>query len=166
MNHSPSITAIQRIVFTLIVCSLAGAASAHVEPAIEESATVVPAHEKAVAQELGMDGPTETKGVGESKVLGVIPLADEIPGMADRRMRARELTLLPGGVVAVHQHIQRPGIAYLVEGTLIEHRNDRDDPVVHQAGGAAFESSGIIHWWINESAESAKVVVVDIVRAE
>lgn len=166
MIHSPLKTSIHRIALVLVVCSLTGIASAHVEPAIDESVTVVPAHEKAVAQELGMDGPTETKGVGESRVLGMIPMDDEFPGMAGRGMRARELTLLPGGVVAVHQHIQRPGIAYLVEGTLIEHRKDQDDPVVHQAGSAAFESSGVVHWWINESGEPAKVVVVDIVPAE
>ena len=166
MNYPPTRRVIRRIVFALVVGSLTWTGSAHVEPAIDESAKLVPAEEKAVAQELGMDGPTETKGIGELRVLGMIPMDDEFAGMEGRRMRAREITLLPGGVVAVHQHIQRPGIAYLVEGALIEHRNDRDEPVVHQAGAAAFESSGVVHWWINESSEPAKVVVVDIIPAE
>jgi len=166
MSHSLIKTSVQRIVLALIACFSTGVSFGHVEPAIEESATIVPSHEKAMAQDLGLEGPTETKGVGVSKVLGMMPLDDEFPGMAGRMMRARELTLLPGGVVAVHQHNQRPGIAYLVEGTAVEHRNDRDAPIVHQAGDAAFENSGTVHWWINESDEPAKVVVVDIVPAE
>jgi quercetin dioxygenase-like cupin family protein len=159
-------TSILRIVFTLVGFFLNGIAFGHVEPAIEVSETVVPQHEKAMARDLGMDGPTETKGVGVSKVLGMMPMDDEFPGMAGRMMRARELTLLPGGVVAVHQHNQRPGIAYLVEGTAVEHRSDRDAPIVHKAGDAAFEPSGTVHWWIKESDEPAKVVVVDIVPVE
>jgi len=123
---------------------------------------VVPAAEKAVAMDLGSAGPTESSGVAEVRVLATMPLEGEFPGMEGCVMRVREITLLPGGQVAVHQHHSRPGAAYVLEGILVEHRNDAEDPVTRQPGDVAMEKSGIIHWWENKGTEPAKVVVVDI----
>jgi quercetin dioxygenase-like cupin family protein len=137
-----------------------------VTQAHQHEATVVPAAEKAVAAELDVAGPSETKGIEYGRELGIIDLGKEFPGMEGYVMRMREISLAAGGQVAVHQHNSRPGMAYIVEGSAVEHRSDMDEPQVRKAGDAAIESSGIIHWWINEGTEANRVLVVDIVKVE
>jgi quercetin dioxygenase-like cupin family protein len=129
----------------------------------ESSKSVVPASELKIAQDLEADGPTETIGIESSKVLGTISLAGEFAGTENHMLRVREVTVLPGGQVAVHQHNSRPGAAYILEGELVEHRNDSESPITRATGSVALEKTGTIHWWKNESTAKAKVLVVDIV---
>lgn len=124
---------------------------------------VVPEHEHARARALDMQGPAETTGIESSVVLGAIALDKDFPALDGRVLRARVVTLSPGGKVAVHQHEARPGIAYVLEGEVTEHRSDTEGALVRRAGEAAFEQSGIVHWWQNESAKPVRVFVVDIV---
>ena len=132
----------------------------------QHEAGVVPQQEKAVAATMDYAGPSETKGIEYAKELGRIDLNKEFPGMEGYVMRMREISLAPGGEVAVHQHESRPGMAYVLEGEATEYRSDSDAPLVRSAGDAAIEASGIVHWWINKGTESARVVVVDIVKLE
>jgi quercetin dioxygenase-like cupin family protein len=132
----------------------------------DTSKNVVPSSEYRIAQELGADGPTETFGIESSKVLGTMSLAGEFAGTEGHMLRVREVTVLPGGQVAVHQHNSRPGAAYVLEGELVEHRNDAEGPLTRAVGAVAMEKTGTIHWWKNESSEKARVLVVDIVRDE
>jgi quercetin dioxygenase-like cupin family protein len=125
---------------------------------------VVPQAEHARAQELKAVGPTASKGIESVKLLGSVPLAGEVEGGAGRVLRARELLIAPGGVVAVHQHDQRPGVAYILEGEMTEFRGEKGEPVVHQAGSMALEWSGVTHWWENRSGKPARALVVDIVQ--
>lgn len=124
---------------------------------------VVPGQEREIAQNIAAEGPTETKLIESIEVLSSIPLEDEFVDLEGRVLRAREITILPGGQVAVHQHESRPGIAYVLEGELIEHRNDESNPVTRGVGAVASEKTGIVHWWANKSSRKAKVLVVDIV---
>ena len=124
---------------------------------------VVPEHEAARARAMGMQGPAETTGIESSVVLGAIALDKDFQALAGHVLRARVVTLSPGGTVAVHQHDARPGIAYVLEGEVTEHRSDTEGTLVRRAGEAAFEQSGIVHWWQNESAKPVRVIVVDIV---
>jgi quercetin dioxygenase-like cupin family protein len=127
---------------------------------------VVPSSEYKIAQELGAEGPTETFGIESAEVLGTMSLAGEFAGTEGHMLRVREVTVLPGGQVAVHQHNSRPGAAYVLEGELIEHRNDADAPLTRVTGAVALEKTGTIHWWKNESSTRARVLVVDIVPVE
>ncbi|WP_198022076.1 cupin domain-containing protein [Algiphilus aromaticivorans] len=127
---------------------------------------VTPRAERERAQVLQAEGPQDTRGVSAIEALGAVSLAGEIPDDSDRVLRTRELTIAPGGIVAVHQHQQRPGVAYILEGEMVEHRNDRDEPVLRQAGDTAFERSGVTHWWENVGDEPVRALVVDIVPAE
>jgi len=124
---------------------------------------VVPDSEYATALELGLEGPGETKGIGAVERLGAVDLGEEFAGMEGRTFRARRLTIEPGGVVAVHRHQQRPGFAYILEGEIIEHRNDRDGPIVRRAGDVAVEKTGVAHWWENRSGAKVKALIVDII---
>ncbi len=127
---------------------------------------VTPDSEKLDAAELEATGPTETTGIKSVKMLGKVPLAGEISSFEDRMIRTRELELEPGGVVAVHRHDERPGVAYIISGEVTEHRSGAAGPVVKRAGDVALEQNGTVHWWENEGDTVAKVVVVDIVPVE
>ena len=69
----------------------------------------------------------------------------------------------PGGVVGVHQHARRPGVLYMLEGELVEVRNDSKTPFQRGVGDVSFEKGGVIHWWRNDSGAEAIALVVDIV---
>jgi len=124
---------------------------------------VVPDHEKKIARDKALDGPTKTHGIAGVKALVALHLGSEFAAMEGQQMRARELVIEPGAVVAVHQHERRPGFAYIVEGEMIEHRNDQEGPIVRRAGDVAVERTGVSHWWENRSGKRARAIVVDIV---
>ena len=108
--------------------------------------------------------PTETTKVS-IQPLGGIDLARDFPSLTNLVLRARRITIGPGGSVAWHEHQQRPGVAYLIEGSLIEIRDDGSGVrrIEHQAGDAVFESKGVLHAWENISQHPATAVVVDMV---
>lgn len=65
----------------------------------------------------------ETKGV-VVKHLAALDLGPEIEGMAGRQLRMRMVTIEPGGVFGpVHDHKDRPGMVYILQGTITDHRN-------------------------------------------
>jgi quercetin dioxygenase-like cupin family protein len=140
----------------LLLCLAAIPAAAH---------DVIPEHEKEAAQRLMADGPKETRGVESAQEIGSVPLAGEIPGAEGKVLRAREFVLAPGAQIAVHEHQQRPGLAYVLEGEMTEYRNDASGPIKRGVGAAAFERSGVVHWWKNETDKPARALVVDIVDA-
>jgi quercetin dioxygenase-like cupin family protein len=139
---------------------ISGIAFAH-----ESGNTVVPEKEKQVAQDLKATGPKENKGIAVAP-LGNVSLEGELPGVTGMILRAREITIEPGGVVAVHQHDGRPGLAYILEGEVYEHRNDETGSVLRTAGAISFEKTGVTHWWENKSDKKMRAIVVDIVPAE
>lgn len=130
-----------------------------------EKLTVVPGEERNIAAELDVEGPTETTGIDSIKALGSAPLDIEPDDTAGLVLRAREITMLPGGTVAVHQHQGRPGIAYILEGEVVEYREGEDRALIKGEGDVALEKTGTVHGWRNESDKPARVVVVDIVPA-
>ena len=125
--------------------------------------TVVPEEEKKIAQEKALKGPTKTSGIEGVQTLVELGLGDEFPGMEGQQMRARELVLAPGAVVAVHQHEKRPGFAYMLEGEMVEVRNDTEGPIVRKVGDVAIERTGVSHYWENKSGQPARALVVDVV---
>jgi quercetin dioxygenase-like cupin family protein len=131
----------------------------------ESDSNVVPQQERQIAQDLRATGPKENKGIAVAP-LGNVSLDGELPGVSGKIMRAREITIAPGGVVAVHQHDGRPGLAYILEGEVYEHRNDETGSVLRKAGAVSFEKTGVTHWWENKSDQPMRAIVVDIVPAE
>lgn len=127
---------------------------------------VVPDRERDIARDLAATGPTENRGVEAVNRLGAVLLGGEFAGMDGSQLRAREIVIAPGGIIAVHQHDGRPGLAYILEGEIVEHRNDADGPILRRAGDIAFEKTGVIHWWENTSDARVRALVVDIVPVE
>lgn len=104
----------------------------------------------------------ETKGV-TVKLLATLDLGPEIEGMAGRQLRMRLVTFEPGGVFGpVHDHKDRPGMVYILQGTITDHR----DSVSKEYGpGLGWpEDKNTLHWLENQGTIPAVEISVDIVR--
>jgi quercetin dioxygenase-like cupin family protein len=110
-----------------------------------------------------LEGPKKHVGIEKVDVLGTVPLKGEFASPDGMMLRAREVLIAPDGLVAVHQHNGRPGVAYIINGEMTEHRAGAGGPVVKKAGDTAFEKTGVAHWWKNTGKTIAKLIVVDLV---
>lgn len=128
---------------------------------------VVPTAEKSITTTL--QGPKKSEGIQSIKALASVSLAGEFKTIDDvntKTLRAREIIVDPDGKVAVHRHDARPGIAYILEGEIWEYREGEPKPKRHTVGSVAFENTGVVHWWHNQSDQPAKALVIDIVPDE
>ena len=106
----------------------------------------------------------ETKGV-TVKQLEAIELGPEIEGMAGRQLRMRMVTMEPGSVFGpMHDHKDRPGVVYILEGTITDHRNGVATDYGPGVGWP--EDRNTTHWLENRGAVPAVEISVDIVRRE
>ncbi len=106
----------------------------------------------------------ETRGI-ESKVLATYDLGPEIEGLAGRQFRMRLVTFQPGAVFGpVHDHKDRPGLVYILKGTITDHR----DGVAKDYGpGLGWpEDRNTVHWLENKGKTPAVEISVDIVRQQ
>jgi len=105
----------------------------------------------------------ESKGV-TVELLATVDLGPEIEGMAGRQLRMRKVTIDPGGVFGpLHDHIDRPGTVYILQGTITDHR----DGVSKEYGpGVGWpEDRNTLHWLENRGTIPAVEISVDIVKA-
>jgi quercetin dioxygenase-like cupin family protein len=104
----------------------------------------------------------ETKGV-TVKLLAALDLGPEIEGMAGRQLRMRLVTIEPGGVFGpVHDHKDRPGMVYILQGTITDHRHGAAKDYGPGVGWP--EDKNTIHWLENRGTMSAVEISVDIVK--
>ena len=102
----------------------------------------------------------ETKGV-TVKQLEAIDLGPEIEGMAGRQLRMRIVTLEPGSVIGpIHNHIDRPGVVYILQGTITDHRNG--EAKEYGPGVGWPEDKNTTHWLENRGTTTAVEISVDI----
>lgn len=106
----------------------------------------------------------ETKGV-TVKDLATVDLGPEIEGMAGRQLRMRMFTIEPGGVLGpVHDHKDRPGLVYILQGTITDHR---DGVAMEYGPGVGWpEDRNTMHWLENRGTTSAVEISVDIFRSQ
>jgi quercetin dioxygenase-like cupin family protein len=106
----------------------------------------------------------ETRGV-TTEELATVDLGPEIEGMAGRRLRMRMVTIEPGGVFGpLHDHVDRPGLVYVLEGTITDHR---DGVATDYGPGVGWpEDRKTLHWLENRGTAPAVEISVDIVRHE
>jgi quercetin dioxygenase-like cupin family protein len=111
------------------------------------------------------DGPAqETRGV-TVELLGTVDLGPEIEGMEGRKLRMRMVTIEPGGVFGpVHDHRDRPGMVYVLEGTITDHRDGIDTEYGPGLGWP--EDASTMHWLENRGSTRAVEISVDIVRLD
>jgi len=106
----------------------------------------------------------ETRGV-TVELLASMDLGPEIEGMAGRQLRTRRVTIEPGGVFGpIHNHNDRPGSVYIVQGTITDHRNGVATD--YGPGLGWTEDSNTTHWLENRGTIAAVEISVDIARQE
>ena len=125
--------------------------------------SIVPKHEQDPALPEIAGAPAQNKGIRSVRLLGAVDLGDEFAALGGYQLRAREIIVEPGGEVGVHRHEKRPGVAVIVEGTMVERRGLKGLPVLHGPGDTSFEQTGLIHWWRNQGELPSRAVVIDIV---
>jgi len=107
------------------------------------------------------EGPAEARGV-DVQPLSTVDLAGEIEGLAGHQLRMRLVTIDPGGVFPVHDHVGRPGIVYVLQGTITDHR---DGVATDYGPGVGWpEDRGTVHWIENRGAIPAVEISIDIVK--
>jgi quercetin dioxygenase-like cupin family protein len=97
------------------------------------------------------------------QLLATMDLGPEIGGLAGRQLRLRRVTIEPGGVFGpVHDHKDRPGLVYILQGTITDHR---DGVATEYGPGAGWpEDWNTLHWLENRGTIAAVEISVDIVR--
>lgn len=104
----------------------------------------------------------ETKGVSV-QLLKTIDLGAEIKGMEGREFRMRMVTIEPGGVFGPeHDHIDRPGLVYILQGTITDYRNGI--ATEYGPGLGWPEDHTTLHWLENRGSIPAIEISVDIVK--
>src|SRR3569833_753776 len=104
----------------------------------------------------------ETKGV-TVKFLSLVVLGPEIEGMAGRQLRMRMVTIEPGGVFGpLHDHKDRPGTVYVLQGTITDHRIGVATDYGPGVGWP--EDRNTLHWLENRGTLPAVEISVDYVR--
>jgi quercetin dioxygenase-like cupin family protein len=105
----------------------------------------------------------ETNGVTVT-LLKTFDLGPEIEGMAGRQFRMRMVTIEAGGVIGpIHDHKDRPGMVYILQGTITDHR---DGAATDYGPGVGWpEDKDTIHWLENRGTTPAVEISVDLVRS-
>jgi quercetin dioxygenase-like cupin family protein len=104
-------------------------------------------------------GPTESKGVTITP-LTAVDLGPEIPGMQGRQMILRIATVEPGGVIGIHSHKDRPGVVYVIKGTITEHQGE----VVKEYGSGDSFPDNVTHWLENKGTSPVVMIAVGILK--
>lgn len=112
------------------------------------------------------DGPAgpDPRGV-TVELLSTVDLTAELDGMAGLALRMRKVTIEPGGVFGpVHDHKGRPGLVYILQGTITDHR---DGVATEYGPGVGWpEDRHTQHWLENRGTTPAVEVSVDIVTVD
>jgi quercetin dioxygenase-like cupin family protein len=106
--------------------------------------------------------PTENKGLTVSAPT-TLDLGQEIDSTEGRQLRLRLVTLEPGGVVGIHSHKGRPGVAYVLQGTLTESR-EGGTVKQRQPGESWSEGKDTTHWAENKGDKPVVLVAVDVFK--
>ena len=104
--------------------------------------------------------PAQTVGQSE-ELLRSLDLTTELESTKGRPLRMRKVTLQPGGVLGLHNHVDRPAITYLLQGEMTYHYDGKPDQVVKPGGGFA-EGRSTTHWAENTGKVPAVWIAVDI----
>ena len=85
----------------------------------------------------------------------------EIEDMAGRQLRMRLVIMEPGAVLGpIHDHRDRPGVVYILQGTITDHR---DGMATEYGLGVGWpEDRNTTHWLENKGTTRAVEISVDI----
>jgi quercetin dioxygenase-like cupin family protein len=102
--------------------------------------------------------------VGQSdEALRSLDLTGELDSAKGRPLRMRKITVQPGGALALHNHVDRPAVTYMLQGQMTYHQEGKPDVVVNAGDGSA-EGRATTHWAENTGTVPAVWIAVDIPR--
>lgn len=104
--------------------------------------------------------PPQTIGQSE-ELLRSIDLTSELESGKGRPLRMRRITVQPGGALALHNHVDRPAVTYMLQGEMTYHQQGKPDVVVRSGDGFA-EGRATTHWGENTGRTPAVWIAVDI----
>ena len=106
----------------------------------------------------------ETRGV-TMELLATVDLGPEIEGMQGYQLRTRRFTFEPGAVFGpLHDHVGRPGVVVVLEGTITDHR---DGIATDYGPGVGWpEDHHTLHWLENRGTVPAVEISTDVIRQE
>jgi quercetin dioxygenase-like cupin family protein len=100
--------------------------------------------------------------VGQSEeALRSLDLTSELESGKGRPLRMRRITVQPGGALALHNHVDRPAVTYMLSGEMTYHQQGRPDIVIRAGQGFA-EGRATTHWGENTGKVPAVWIAVDI----
>ena len=99
----------------------------------------------------------------DSELLSTIDLGPEVQGMDGFELRMRRFTFAPGAVFGpLHDHVGRPGVVFVLEGTITDHR---DGVATDYGRGLGWpEDRTTTHWLENRGSVAAVEISVDVVK--
>jgi quercetin dioxygenase-like cupin family protein len=121
---------------------------------------IVPEAGGTVAASAQRQPPPETVGQSE-EALRSLDLTGELESGKGRPLRMRRITVQPGGALALHNHVDRPAVTYMLQGEMTYHQQGQPDVVVRAGGGFA-EGRATTHWGENTGKVPAVWIAVDI----
>jgi quercetin dioxygenase-like cupin family protein len=104
--------------------------------------------------------PPQTVGQTE-EALRALDLTGELESTKGRPLRMRRITVQPGGAMALHNHIDRPAVTYMLQGEMTYHQDGKPDLVIRAGEGFA-EGRATTHWGENTGKVPAVWIAVDI----
>jgi quercetin dioxygenase-like cupin family protein len=104
--------------------------------------------------------PTTDSGRSE-ELLRTLDLTGELESGKGRPLRMRKLTVQPGGMLALHNHVDRPAITYMLQGQMTYHQEGKPDVVANPGDGFA-EGRATTHWGESTGSVPAVWIAVDI----
>jgi len=110
----------------------------------------------AVAQ----DPPTTNRGL-TSDTMGQMDLTDQNIDTDQRGFRMRRITVLPGGVIALHSHENRPSIEYVISGTGREFRDGTETDYTADTAPMIADVT-VDHYWLNTGDVPLVILAVDL----
>jgi quercetin dioxygenase-like cupin family protein len=108
--------------------------------------------------------PKERAGLSSS-VLATVDLPKDFDMAEGRELRMRKITLAPGGGLPMHGHQNRPSVAYILSGSLVEFRDDGSAPRI-LAAGQAYQTFDCAHALLNAGTEPVVFLEVDLPSAK
>ena len=104
--------------------------------------------------------PPQTVGQTE-EALRSVDLTGELESGKGRPLRMRRITVQPGGAMALHNHIDRHAVTYMLQGEMTYHQDGKPDLVIRAGEGFA-EGRTTTHWAENTGKVPAVWIAVDI----
>jgi len=108
---------------------------------------------------LAMAEKMPTKGLIVTE-LEKFNLIKQLPQLKGYNIRARKIIIPAGVSIAKHAHSERPGIAYVQSGEIIEYRGSESHLL--KAGDSLREDFTTVHSYKNASDKDCVVIAFDI----